>query len=168
MAEIALILVGTAISAIGQLKAGNDARQAGETAAANEIALADFEADQLEDQAQGDRAAGSVAGKEARRKKELTISRQIALAAGSGAGVHNPTILDIIEDTETRGEVLAGAEIFKAEQKARGILDQADARRVSARGKADVLRKKGKAAQTSARFQAAGTVVGGISKAKFG
>lgn len=165
MAEIALLAAGTALTAGGQVAGGVQARQQAETQAANELAIADFEAQQLTASAQNERAVAAVAAKEKRREKELLISRQIAVAAASGAGVINPTVLDLIEDAEVRGEILAGTETFKGEQRARSILDRRDARTASASARARTLRKGGKAAFTQSLFKAAGTVLSGASAA---
>lgn len=61
-------------------------------------------------QATEERAIASRKAEERRRDTARVISRQKAVAASSGAGVTNPTILDIIGDTAQRGSFLERTE----------------------------------------------------------
>ena len=61
-------------------------------------------------QATEERAIASRRGEERRMDTARVISRQKAVAASSGAGVTNPTILDIIGDTAQRGSFLERTE----------------------------------------------------------
>ena len=72
-------------------------------------------------------------------------------------------MLDLIEDTEARGELLAGIETFQGEDRARGLEDQADLRLATGRARARLLRQRGKAARTASFFNAAGTLLQGAS-----
>lgn len=166
MVEIAL-LVGTLASAAGSLIAGNDAKAAAETQAANEAIIADSDAKQLRSDAQHERAASRFAAKEKELVTGDQISKIIARAASGGGGVLNPTVVHLLDETRERGTVLAQAEVFKGEQRAKSLLDQATTRIVNAKNTGDVLRLKGKAAQTAGRIKAVSTVALGASESDF-
>jgi hypothetical protein len=82
------------------------------------------------------------------------LSEQKAKAASSGAGVVNPTILDIMGETAQHGDYLARSDIAAGENKARGLLDQAA-----------VTRYKGKAAYRGAILEGIGSGLKSAAKA---
>lgn len=110
--------IGTGLKAGAQVSAGMAANTA-----------AKFEAGQLKTRASEERAASQREVSERRRKTGIVMSRQKALAASSGAGVTNASILDLIGDTAQHGEFLAQADMAIGESRARGLEDQAAAAR---------------------------------------
>lgn len=145
MAAVTTVLgvVGTAVSAMGQIAAGNAARSD-----------AEFRAKQAEINSKQEVAASQREAAEKRRESRLLESRQMATAAASGAGTDNPTILGILEDTAVRGDLNSRNTLYGGEERARGFRNQATGMRAS-----------GRAAQRGAMFSAAGTLFGGIGRA---
>jgi hypothetical protein len=143
-----------AAAAIATLaSAGMQAFGAIHSGKAQQAAL-NFEAKQHEKQAAEERAAAQREAEEKKHEGKLLQSRQIALAASGGAGVVNPSILDIYSETAEESDLNARAVQYGGESRARGQLDQAAA-----------ARAKGKAARTGSIFEAGGLLLGGIGKA---
>lgn len=144
MAALAAVagLIGTGLQVMGTIQSGK----------AQQAAL-NFEAKQREKQAAEERAASQRTAIEKRHEGDLVMSRQRALASASGAGVVNPSILDIYGETAERSEYNAQTEIFGGESRARGQLDQAAA-----------ARAKGKAAARGSVFEGLGQGFAGLSK----
>jgi hypothetical protein len=136
-------LLGTGLSVIGSIQQGK----------AQQAAL-EFEAKQHEAKAKEERAAGQREMLEKRTETERLMSRQTALAAASGAGVETPTVLDIYEETASRGRYLENVAQYGGESRARGELDQAAA-----------ARAKGKAAAQGGILSGLATGLSGLGKA---
>lgn len=145
MAELALAatVIGGAVSAVGTLAAGGAAKDAGY-----------FKAAQEEQAGQESRAASQRASLEQRRQAGLALSKVQAGAAASGAGASDPGILKIAGDIAGRGEYQALTEMYKGENRGRGLEDQAMGDRMS-----------GDAAQEGSYYKAAGTALDTIGKA---
>lgn len=105
-----LMIAGTVVSTLGQIQAGNAARKS-----------ANFQAAQMNQQAGQERATGQRAAIEQRRTARLASSRATALAAASGGGATDPTILNILGDIHTEGEYNALSALFGGEERARGL-----------------------------------------------
>ena len=138
-------IVGTGLSVIGKIQEGK-AKQAS----------LNFQAQENEKKAAEERAAGQREAFEKRDETARVMSRQRALAASSGAGVVNPTVLDIYGDTAQEGEYNAQAALYGGESRARGQIDQANA-----------ARAKGKAVRTGSLLEAGGSLFSGLSKTDF-
>jgi hypothetical protein len=138
-----MMLAGTGLQMMRKIQEGRYEQAAMNRQAENE-------------QAQGkeELAASQREAQEKRREAQLANSRQIAIAAGSGAGVTNPTVVDIFEDTAERGEYLAQTELYGGKSRKAGYEDKAAASRF-----------KGKAARTGSIFDALATGLSGASKA---
>lgn len=140
----ALSAIGTAASIGGTILGGITGNQA-----------AKQEAAMRERQAAVERADASRRAEEERRKATLVMSRQTALAATSGAGTQNPTILDIMSETAQRGSYLARSETYGGEDRARGQMDMAAA-----------AKAKGRSQMTGSFFDAFGEGIEGASSFK--
>jgi hypothetical protein len=127
------LLLATAIG--GTLMQASAAKQEGR----EQQSLANYEAAQADTNAKQERASAQRAAIEQRRKARLVQSRQQAVAAASGAGVSDPTVVDIMGDTEAEGEYRALTELYQGEERARGLEDQAATRRYEGR----LLKKAG-------------------------
>lgn len=92
-----------------------------------------------------------------RGEGDRLMSRQRAVAAASGGGVVNPTILDIFGDTAQQAEYNAQAQLYGGESRRRGALDQAA-----------LAKAKGQAAMRGSIFEGIGQGLGGLSKLNFG
>lgn len=140
MAIILPMVAGT-IGAAGTIMEGNEAR-----------AGSKFEAAQLK--AQADQEIGLAGEKAAEKAREakLANSRNLAVAAASGAGAADPTVLQIMGDVEAQGIHNSLTEMFKGQTRRADLLSEANARKFA-----------GKNAQTAGYLGAAGTLVEGIS-----
>lgn len=122
---IALTLLGAGTEAGGSILSGNS--QAGELRT---------QAAQLEANALADRATSQRRASEERRQARLTASRTLAVAASSGAGADDPTIMNLMADMEGEGEYRALAALYEGETAARAQEEQAKAnRRAASRAK---------------------------------
>lgn len=111
----ALQIASTLTGFMGANKAAAGARAAAERTAQAKR----FEAQQLSVNAGQELAAGQKAGFEQERQARLVASRQIALAAASGAGASDPTIMNLIARTTKEGSYRAAVAIYGGEERAR-------------------------------------------------
>lgn len=148
---------GTALSVMGSSKQAKAAKQQAKA----QYALAQYEANQLDQNARETQAAGQYASIEQRRQSELLQSRALAIAASSGAGTLDPTVLDVIGGIAKEGERAVQTETYNAESEAAGMRAQAVATRY---GGAQAL-KAGKIAAKGAKIQAFSTALSGIADA---
>jgi hypothetical protein len=105
---------------------------------------------QLEQQAGQDRASSQRAAAEQRRSARYVQSRVQALAAASGAGATDPSVVDLIGDIGGEGEYGALSALYEGESAARG-----------AEFGAKVARKQGSAIATSSYLKAGSTLLAG-------
>lgn len=89
-------LAGNLLSGAGSIAGGMNAAQ-----------QAKMQARQLERQAQEEKAAARREAFRKREEGERIGSRQLAVAAASGGGVNDPTVLDIMGDTAAETEIQA-------------------------------------------------------------
>ena len=80
----------------------------------------------------------------------MAQSRLQAFAAASGGGATDPTVIRLGEGIEREGELQALTEFYKGENKARGYMDKAAARRM-----------EGQAERMGSYFKAGGTFLDG-------
>jgi hypothetical protein len=115
-----LELVAAAIGAAGSVASG--------IAANNE---AKFQAKQQEMQGNEEFAASQRDADQKRQEAQLVNSRAQALAAYSGAGAADPTIIKLMTGTTQQGEMNAQTSLYGGENRKRGLFDQANATRLS-------------------------------------
>jgi hypothetical protein len=121
MADLGVIsLVSTALSAVGTV--------AGGVAAKNQ---ADFQAEQQEMAGKEEFAASQREANEKRKEATYVQSRQQALAAASGGGAADPTIVRLMTQTAQQGEMNAQTARYVGENRQRGLMDAAKASRMS-------------------------------------
>lgn len=135
----AAMTAGTILSAVGQIGGAIGAKNA-----------ANFEAKQMVAQAGTERATSQRAAAEERRQKNLNQSRAQAVAAASGGGASDPTVVDIQGDLEVEGEYRALSQLYEGEERARGLIGAASAKKV-----------EGRQALTGGLIGAAGTILSG-------
>ena len=109
--------VGAGLQAGGQIFQGIAAKKA-----------SDSEAKQYMAKAAEEKAAGSYAAYEKGKETDKLVSRQTAVGAAGGAG--GVGLLDIIADTQMRGDYLRDMELATAENRSRGMADKAAAAKV--------------------------------------
>jgi len=110
------------------------------------------EAAQLEVQAGTERAISQRSAMEERRQARLVASRGVAVAAASGGGVDDPTVVNLLADIEGEGEYRALTALYNGEEEARGLEGQAKARR-----------KEAKNVKRASYFKAASTILSSAS-----
>lgn len=152
-AAMILTGAGAAVSALGTIAGGNAAEAAGEASNASY----QFKAKQEEMAAQESRASAQRQQFERQRQTRLVQSRLQASAAASGGGADDPTILGLVGDIGARGEYESLMEMYKGENRARGLEDTATASRMS--GAAALA--EGKAKRSASQLSALGTIIGG-------
>ena len=86
-----------------------------------EASASRFQAAQMKQQAGQERAVSQRKAIEQRRQAGLANSRVTALAAASGAGATDPTVLDIEGDNAAAGEYNALSALYAGEERARGL-----------------------------------------------
>lgn len=110
-----LSLAGSFIETMGLREQGKMARIAGERQRAN----AEFDAWQLEEQAGEELAVSQRMAIEERRQAELAASRALAVAATSGAGVSDPSVVRLLARTQGEGAYRANVALYQGESRAR-------------------------------------------------
>src|SRR5574341_759638 len=142
-----LMATGTVLQIGGALQQGEAAAAAG----AAQQQAAEYEARQMEV------AAGQRAAQEQRRQAKLVASRALALAAASGAGAADPTVVDIIGDITGEGAYRAAVALYEGEEQARTMRAQAKATRYSGA----VAEAGGRTQRQAAQIGAFGSLLAG-------
>lgn len=133
----ALQIGSTILSAGSQLARGDAASVIGR----RRKAQAEYEADQLEQEAEASRGVGLRGGADAAMQTQLVNSAAIARAAASGAGASDPTVVNIIARTAGEGAYRQALALYEGEAQAR--MD---------RMKATALRYEGATAEADSKF----------------
>jgi hypothetical protein len=102
-------------------------------AAQRQAAALQFQAAQARQNAGQEIAAGQQDAAEQQRQIRLMNSRALALAAASGAGATDPTIVKIISNNAGEGAYRAAVSMYKGEERARAMRMEAAARDYDAR-----------------------------------
>jgi hypothetical protein len=132
---------GATIAAYSSVQQGKAANRA-----------AQFEAGQMEHNAKEARAASQRDAMEQRRRAEVAQSRALAVAAASGAGALDPTVIDLIGDIEAEGDLNARTALYAGEERGKGMEAQAGARRY-----------EGAQARKAANMKSASTILSSAS-----
>lgn len=125
--------VGVAVAVLGtalQYSAQKKAAKAAEEQARNEDIAADYEARQLEHQAGQVVAISQREALDERKKARLLESRALALAAASGGGASDPTIVKIMSDIAGEGAYRAQTALYEGAEESRRLMKGAEARRM--------------------------------------
>lgn len=113
-----LTAVGSGVTAVGTLAGGA------------------FKAKQLQQAAEEARASGQRSMFEKQRETGLIESKLASRAAASGAGASDPTVVALGGNIAQRGEYEALLEMYKGENRARGMEDAAKATQLESYTKA--------------------------------
>lgn len=108
---------GTALSTIGQVGGGIMAQRSADSAAR-----------QYRQNANAARVTSQYQAAEERRQARYATSRGAAVAAASGGGVSDPTVVNTLADIEAEGEYRALMALYNGEQEARGLERAAQAK----------------------------------------
>jgi hypothetical protein len=140
MAELGLL--ASAISAAGSIASGIASKNA-----------ADFQAEQQEMQGKEEFAASQREADQKRKESNYVQSRQQALAAASGGGAADPTIVRLMTQTAQQGEMNAQTSLYVGENRKRGLFDAAKGTRLT-----------GRANLVGSFLSASGDLAGGFGK----
>ena len=110
--------------------------------------LAKFEALQMDQAADAERAVSQRQAQEERKRSKYLQSRATSLAAASGAGASDPTIENIVAGLDSEGEYRALTALYNGEQQAQGLELGSKVRRI-----------EGKNARQSGRYRAGNTLM---------
>jgi len=166
LAYLALAIGGTAVKVIGDIKAGNAAKRAGEAqarAAGDAADLSDYNAAVAELQAQDAIARGTEEEQRFRTKVRGSIGAQRAGFAASNIDVNFGSAVDVQADAAMLGELDALTIRSNARREAWGYeVNAEDSRRRGQiqRKEGSMAIETGKANQAASRFNAAGSIIG--------
>lgn len=121
-------VVSTAVGGLMQVGGYSQAADASRVAGRRQNVASQFEAEQLEQQAGQSVAAAQRDAKEEKRRADLAASRAIALAAASGGGASDATVVKIIADLKGEGAYRSAVALYRGEENARRL-------RMAAKGK---------------------------------
>lgn len=153
----------TAISSVGSLMEGNAASRAAKRAAKDSKRAGKFEAAQYRQQAGQERATSQRQAIEERRASRIAQSRAIAVAAASGGGASDPTVMNIVGNLAADGEYNALSALFSGEEAARGLENAAAGSIYEGQSSANAYRTRASAYRSAARNTAIGTALDGLS-----
>ena len=91
-------------------------------------AAAYYEAEQYRQQASAAQAYGQITAAEERRQAKLAISRTLAVAAASGAGASDPTVVNLVARQAGEGAYRSSVALWEGEDRARQYRMSAEAR----------------------------------------
>jgi hypothetical protein len=136
------------------LAVGGSALSAGGTilGAHSEAGALKGEANQLDEQAGRTRASSQRQAIDERRQAGLVASRALSLAAASGGGADDPTVVNLIANTQGEGEYRALTALYNGNEEALGMEAQARSKR-----------KEAKNVKTASYLKAAGSIISGGS-----
>ena len=167
---LALQAASTLIGAFGAIQQGQAQRAAGEAQARSfqyQARLRDAQAAGMEQSAGQERAAAQRAAIEQRRQGRFVGSRAQAIAAASGGGALDPSIVNLMGDLGSEADFRAATALYQGEDRARSLEYGAVLQRATGQGDlyaGEVARRSGIAAQNRSYITAAGTVAGGVGK----
>lgn len=153
-APLAMQAGGTALSAYGQYDQASSYKRIG----ARQMEAAEYEAQQLEQNAGQQQAAAQRAATEERRMANLAASRALAVAAASG-GASDPTVVNLMARIQGEGAYRSMMELYGGEDRARLMRAQA----ASTRRGGQMFNEDAQRASKAAKFGAFSTVMKGSS-----
>ena len=160
----ALLAASTIVGAIGGIQQGRAQKAAArqqEQSAAHQQVLANAQAQAQEQQAGQERAVAQRGAIEQRRQGKFVSSEAQAIAAASGAGALDPTIVGILGDIETETELRALTALYEGEERARGLEHGAAITRAGGAGELFAGRAEARLSRSRARrsFLSTGTTL---------
>jgi len=155
-----LNMIGTGLSIAGHLSAGSAARAAGRA----QRQAAEYTAQQLEASKGQQRAAAQRASIDEIRKSMALQSRALAVAAASGGGALDPTVLALISGVSAEGQLAAETQIYNGDERARQLQEHANAVRYEGLNR----EAAGEIASRNELLKIGGTILSGVSKDWYG
>jgi len=136
-----LSALGSGLGAVARFMYGVEARQAGDSAAA-----------QLRQNAGQAQASAQRQAADITQQTQLVTSRALAVAAASGGGASDPTVVDLIARDAARGAYLRSVALYGGEDRARAL-----------EGEANVRQYEGKVAERNAFLEGGLEAAGGAT-----
>lgn len=153
---IAMMVVSTAVTMMGQQQQADAAKKSAEYTAAvnrNNAQIAEWNAQDAE-------ARGAIAERKQALETTQLMARQRAGLAANGVVIDSGSALDITSDTAAFGRLDALTVRSNAQREALGFRTQG----MNYNAEADLASYRGKAAGAAARTQMLGTALGGASQ----
>lgn len=129
---------GQFLGALSHMRAGRAARQA-----------ADFEAQQLQQNAGQAQAAGQYAAEDMATRTKLLTSRALAVAAAGGGGASDPGVVSAIAGIAGEGAYRQALALYGGDERAREMM-----------GAADAAKYRGRLTESNERRAAIGKTIG--------
>lgn len=158
MAE-ALAIAAAAVSTVGTLAGAGSQAAAAESEGKAQKAMAEYQARQLRYKAGQERASSQKQAINERRRARLAGSRARAVAAASGGGASDPTVMDILATLRGEGEYNAQSALYEGEESARGLEAQASAAEASGDYASAAAAYRAKATRRAGYMSAAGNLL---------
>jgi hypothetical protein len=155
MGAVLSSIFSTVAKAGGQIAAG----EANVVAAQRNQQAAQFQSAQLRQNAGQEVAAGQIAGENQDLNTDYVVSRALALAAASGGGASDPTIVNNIAKIRGEGRYRADVARYEGESKSRQMRTQADAYDFQGQNTVD----DAKAAKKSSYMSSFATTLAGVA-----
>jgi hypothetical protein len=114
---------GTVLSAYGQRQNGADVAFAGQ----QQQALAQYQAGQMRVNAIDAQATAQMNAHNIQQQQDYVTSRALAVAAASGGGASDPTVINLIARTAGEGAYRKSVALYEGKAKAQALNNQADA-----------------------------------------
>ena len=135
---LAMQVGGTVLGAVGAYGESQSYR----AAAKYGTQAAAFQAAQLEQDAKTSIGMGQRAAAEERRQAEIAQSRILALAAASGGGASDPTVVNLIARQAQEGAYRANLALYEGDEAARKMRLQAAGITTGAQAESELLKAK--------------------------
>lgn len=116
-------IAGTLLSAYGQQQQAAGAANTG----ANQLQLARFQAAQMRENAGTAKAAAQRTAADIDRDAQYSASRALAVAAASGGGASDPTVINVIAQTAGEAAYRKSLALYQGADRARSLESQAKA-----------------------------------------
>lgn len=119
----ALSVGGSLLSAFGQQQQGASQREVGQRS----LELAQFQAGQLRQNANSSLGAAQRSATDIQRNADYVASHALAVAAASGGGASDPTVINLIAQTQGEAAYRKSVALYQGDEQARAMRMQADA-----------------------------------------
>ena len=162
---IGLMVGGTILQAVGQRNAGIAAKQEADAQAQFQENVADSQSKQLKQKAGQERAVAQQRAIAKRKESTLAQSRATAVAAASGGGAFDPTVVGILGDLEAEGDYNVLAALYEGDTVAQDLEYDADLKVMSAGYSGELLRTAGKNEKKAGQLAAFSTILSGAGSA---
>lgn len=160
-AGLATSLGGSLITAKAQKAQGKAAEAQAKQVSQNEMVAAEYEARQAEYLANQARAVSQKESFEQRRLAALMTSKALATAAGSGAGVSDPTVVDLLGNLYAEGAYRSALAMYEGEEQARSYTIAAQSRRLSGKSAASAALTEGRNTKEASKLSSMSTILSG-------